>query len=186
MEQAVARSLLTQAAARISRGVGLDEDLVVARSFVKLTTTSLTGPWRLELQALIEHCITVSRIRNGGAGATSRSTNAHVRRITTFIEIHYPTSTIRLRDAARAVHVSPAHLARILAQHTGTTFLQQLRRRRVSAAQERLAATALTIKEIAAAVGYDNPRQLQRDIKRLVGMTPSALRQSLAAAADAL
>lgn len=68
---------------------------------------------------------------------------------------------------ARAIGTSPRTLARRLAEATGGSPLAFVRRLRVEAARHLLATTRLSVDEIAARVGYDDPATLRRAFARL-------------------
>jgi AraC-like DNA-binding protein len=70
---------------------------------------------------------------------------------------------------AKAVDVTPSHLDRLLKEHTGLTFLQQLRRIRMRHAERLLLTTAVSIKETASACGYANLLNFRRDFQRAHG-----------------
>ena len=94
------------------------------------------------------------------------------------IRMGFHESTLRLRDVAGAAGFSPWHAAHLLARDTGQGFIAHVRDHRVTAARQLLDETLLSVKEIAAQVGYSSARQLTRDFKRLCGTTPIAFRAS--------
>lgn len=94
----------------------------------------------------------------------------------TFLQQRFAEPAIRLSVVARHTALSPTHLARLLKSSTGLTFLQHLRRLRVRHAEELLATTMLSIKEVAAACGYPRSGSFTRDFRRVHGCTPSAWR----------
>ena len=78
----------------------------------------------------------------------------------------------RLSDLATAVGRSKWYLSSRLKRITGRNLCQHLHDRRVSEAMELLAGTALTVKEVAAAVGYGRHSDFDREFRRRAGMTP--------------
>lgn len=92
------------------------------------------------------------------------------------IRTRFHESTLHLRGVAASANISPWHATRLLARDTGKSFNVHLRQRRGTAVRRLLEETSLTVKEIAARAGYSNARQLARDVKRLYGLTPRALR----------
>jgi AraC-like DNA-binding protein len=104
------------------------------------------------------------------------TTNFRVARVGKYLEETFANPTIRLASAAQHVEVTPPHLDRLLKEHTGLTFLQQLRRIRVHHAERLLLTTVSSIKETAYACGYTSPGSFGRDFKRVHGCSPSEWR----------
>jgi transcriptional regulator GlxA family with amidase domain len=80
---------------------------------------------------------------------------------------------------ARAVNVSPSYLTRLFREHTGrspASFVRELRLRR---AYELIQTTFLSIKEVMAAVGWNDPSHFSRAFKRHFGVSPKGLRDAL-------
>lgn len=88
----------------------------------------------------------------------------------------YPQSGLKERDVADAVGVSPSHLSRLLMSHTGHGFSWHLRTVRVEHAKLLLLSSTLTMKELAAALGFTRPSEFTRQFKEATGATPSAYR----------
>ena len=95
--------------------------------------------------------------------AAHATTNFRVRRVISYLEETFADPTIRLASAAQHVDVTPPHLDRLLKEHTGLTFLQQLRRIRMRHAERLLLTTVSSIKETAWASGYTSPGSFARD-----------------------
>jgi AraC family transcriptional regulator len=73
--------------------------------------------------------------------------------------------------------LSMFHLARLVKRTTGHSVAAHIHRSRVALSRNLLHQASLSIKEIAAAVGYDSSTQFGRHFKRLEGMTPRAFRR---------
>ena len=84
-----------------------------------------------------------------GASFQQTTTNFRVARTVQYLEGGFADPAMRLASAARHVDVTPAHLDRLLKEHTRLTFLQQLRRIRVRHAERLLLTTVSSIKETA-------------------------------------
>jgi transcriptional regulator GlxA family with amidase domain len=82
-----------------------------------------------------------------------------------------------LKSVASYVQLSPCYLDRLLARHTGYSFVHHLRRTRLDAAQSHLRSSMLSIKEVAAKVGYNSVTHLERDFRAHVGSSPSEWRR---------
>ena len=104
------------------------------------------------------------------------STNFRVHRAVRYIEEKSAESTLHLAAVATAVDVTPSHLDRLLKEHTGLTFLQQLRRIRMRHVEQLLLTTAASIKETAYACGYTNLGSFGRDFQRAHGCAPRVWR----------
>jgi AraC family transcriptional regulator, arabinose operon regulatory protein len=77
---------------------------------------------------------------------------------------------------ANRVNLSPSRFRDLFSAQTGigpVEYLQRLRLRRARLLIER---TFLTVKEVMALVGYNDPSHFSRDFRRYHGVTPSSLR----------
>ena len=133
--------------------------------------------------------LTLMRVlrRTGRSSSHHATTNFRVARVVRHLEDTFADPTIRLASAAQHVHVTPPHLDRLLKEHTGLTFLQQLRRIRMRHGERLLLTTVSSIKETAYACGYTSTGSFDRDFRRVHGCSPSEwrhLRTALAAEFD--
>ena len=125
--------------------------------------------------------------RPGRASSQHATTNFRVARVVRYLEDTFADPTIRLGSAAQHADVTPPHMDRLLKEHTGLTFLQQLRRIRTRHAERLLLTTVSSIKEMAYACGYTSPGSFSRDFRRVHGCSPSEwrdLRTAVAAQFD--
>ena len=83
---------------------------------------------------------------------------------------------LHLERLASQMNVSASYLSRLIKKMTGRGFLAHVRVRRVAIARAMLLQSRLSIKEIAAAVGYSSVTQLGRHFRRATGVPPSAIR----------
>ncbi len=83
---------------------------------------------------------------------------------------------VTLTQIAEVAHVSPYHFARLFKSTTGLSPHQYVIRRRVERAKTLLADSDLTIAEVAEAVGFANQSHLAFHVRRLLGVSPKALR----------
>ena len=133
--------------------------------------------------------LVLMRVLRGAERSSSQraTTNFRVARVVKYLEETFANPTIRLASAAQHVDVTPPHLDRLLKEHTGLTFLQQLRRIRMRHAERLLLTTASSIKETAYACGYTSTCSFGRDFRRVHGCSPSEwrdLRTAVAAQCD--
>jgi AraC-like DNA-binding protein len=125
--------------------------------------------------------------RAGRSSSRLATTNFRVARAVKYLEDTFADPAIRLASAAQHVEVTPPHLDRLLKEHTGLTFLQQLRRIRMRHAERLLLTTMSSIKETAYACGYPSTGSFGRDFRRVHGCAPSEwrnLRTAVAAQFD--
>ncbi|HET7617327.1 MAG TPA: AraC family transcriptional regulator [Vicinamibacterales bacterium] len=96
---------------------------------------------------------------------------------------HLAEPSADLRALATALGVSRWHLSRVISRETGHGFAEHLHGLRVLEAAHLLATTRLSVKEVAAAVGYPRTGELDRHFGRRLRMTPSRFRAGLEHAA---
>ena len=83
---------------------------------------------------------------------------------------------LTLAEMAGVAHMSPYHFSRLFKASTGLTPHQYVIEHRVQRAEELLGSSTLPIAEIALLCGFANQGHLNRHFKRLLGVTPKALR----------
>jgi AraC family transcriptional regulator of adaptative response / methylphosphotriester-DNA alkyltransferase methyltransferase len=91
------------------------------------------------------------------------------------VEADY-ASELSLDDLARRVASSRRQVQRAYAEIGRTTFREHLTRIRMERAAGLLAAHRLTVREVAARVGYRQPAQFAKAFRRNRGLAPSAYR----------
>ena len=85
---------------------------------------------------------------------------------------------LTLTEIAGAAHLSPYYLARLFKAAIGLSPHQYVIRRRVERAKTLLVGTDLPIVDVAGAVGFANQSHLAFHLRRLLGVSPKALRQN--------
>jgi AraC-like DNA-binding protein len=138
------------------------------------------GSWReaggqrmvelLGLAALEEYV----RMATEGSDETNRG--APVDRARRYLDEHCGEEDC-LAAATRAASVTPQHLIRLFRRHFQVTPGRYLWRTRVERGAGMLAATGLTISEIADRCGFKNPFHFSRLLKKLQGISPREFRQ---------
>jgi AraC family transcriptional regulator, regulatory protein of adaptative response / methylphosphotriester-DNA alkyltransferase methyltransferase len=83
---------------------------------------------------------------------------------------------LELDEIARRVASSRRQIQRVFAEVGNTTFREHLARVRMERAAELLAANGLTVREVAARVGYRQPAQFAKAFRRHIGSAPAAYR----------
>lgn len=86
------------------------------------------------------------------------------------------TSGVAIRDLARQMHMSESHFSHRVKELLGIAPQQYVRERRIARARQLLESTPMSIEEIAAALGYDEPTSFFRAFKRVTGVTPGEAR----------
>jgi transcriptional regulator GlxA family with amidase domain len=80
---------------------------------------------------------------------------------------------------ARAVNMSPSYLSRLFRRQTGHSPASFVREQRLRRAYELIQTTFLSVKEIMAAVGWNDPSHFSRAFKQRFGVSPQGLRDAL-------
>jgi AraC-like DNA-binding protein len=174
LDQCLLRSLVVQVLGRIIRTYEMDQNPTIARAFFACASAGLTpGQWHLECTRLLDCCDAVLEDCMKGDDTIAHTQVAGALR---FIGVRFCDVALNLNVVASHVGASPCHLSRLLKTHTGDGFLRHVHQRRVSAARRLLADSQLSVKEIAAAVGYRSVTQLDRHFRRLCGSTPASAR----------
>jgi AraC-like DNA-binding protein len=101
-----------------------------------------------------------------------------VEKAQTYIDENYQRR-LSLSEIARALHVSPNYLSRVVRRATGMTLTAQIHRARLEHARLLLAAEGRSISEIAYMVGYQNYRDFYRNFVKYERATPRQARRSL-------
>ncbi len=114
-----------------------------------------------------------SRRRVGSEGGFSRRS---LERATDYINDNL-SQKLTLAEIAEAAHMSPHHFARSFKKDTGLSPHRYVIHQRVERAKALLAGTDLTIAEVARAVGFANHSHLSSHVRRLLGVSPGALRR---------
>lgn len=83
---------------------------------------------------------------------------------------------IQVSELAALVDMSPSHLSALFRQATGSGPAAFHTSLRMSHARNLLDTTSLSVREIAAAVGYTDPLYFSRHFRRLHGLNPTAYR----------
>ena len=91
----------------------------------------------------------------------------------------YLDRDLSLVKIAESVNISPSHFASLFKKATGLSLHQYVIQQRVERAKLLLTTTDLAIARIAFQVGFSSQSHLTRHCKRLTGMTPKQLSQTV-------
>ena len=89
-----------------------------------------------------------------------------------------PGTCPTLEEVSRLITIEPRALQRKLKTNCGKTFQQILEEVRYQLARQYLSQTAMSVTDVSLALGYSNPANFSRAIKRISGLAPSQLRSS--------
>jgi two-component system response regulator YesN len=89
-----------------------------------------------------------------------------------YIRGHYAEG-IQLHSAAEAARVSPAYLSRLFSEHLKTSFVDYLTELRMEQAEKLIRKSKMNIKEVAFAVGYQDPNYFSKIFRKITGVSPT-------------
>lgn len=99
-----------------------------------------------------------------------------VRRAVRFMERHVDKK-LSLADVAAATGQSASHFGRLFRSQTGQSAIAYFLQLKIRKASGLLDQTEMSVKEVARAVGYDDPYYFSRLFKKLQGCSPSEYRR---------
>jgi AraC-like DNA-binding protein len=171
-ERLATQQVVVHTIGRVMAASAIDNHQELARACVRwVTSYSATDAWSTELRRLIDTCAALIRQRG-----IQPAPGVRTRRALALVERRFRDPRLTLRTVAADCRLSVSHAARMIKRETGASFLAHVHRARVAAAAQLLKESTLSMKEIAAAVGYGSSSQLGRHFKRLRGTTPQAFR----------
>ncbi|MFT3712516.1 MAG: AraC family transcriptional regulator [Archangium sp.] len=152
-----------------------DEWALRLRSLQRETTGGALGRTQLSRAELDVVLIKAARLvaPSLGLGAAHRPLLAEVFQ---FIDARY-TRPISLRDVAKAVQRSPAHLTTVVRESTGRSVVQWIHERRMAEARRLLLETELEVGEIGERVGFPEPSYFVRRFRATHRVTPLGFRK---------
>ena len=126
---------------------------------------------RIHHRKLLQHIDQLALIRP----TTRREVHRRVSLATDFLLTHY-VAGVDLGTLARMAYLSKFHFLRLFRLIHGVTPRQFLQRKRLDAALRLLSTTQLTIKEVAASVGFAYESTLLRHVRSRTLLTPRQIR----------
>jgi len=112
-------------------------------------------------------------VPNGMTAADPR-----VRHVLALMERHC-ARPLSIAALARAVNLSPAHLRRMFQQELGKSPSRVWRELRLDRARHLLQTSFLTVKQVMAQSGWNDPSHFCREFKRRHGLAPAVLRRDI-------
>lgn len=119
--------------------------------------------------------VTTSQNVNGSASIPP--TDVRIKLAIKIIDEQYSHADPTLGKLAKQLGLSIYYLARLFKKNAGLGFREYLRKLRLKKAEELLQVTALSIKEVAAAIGYKHVSDFDHHFKAAYGMRPSEYRR---------
>ena len=111
------------------------------------------------------------------AGPQSNTLSGHrLKRVLSYIEDRLGAD-VSLAEIAASADLSPSHLTTLFRKAMGVTVHQHVVKRRVERAKALLQESALSLAEIALAVGFAHQSHMARHMVRLLGHSPRELRR---------
>jgi transcriptional regulator GlxA family with amidase domain len=101
--------------------------------------------------------------------------DARVARVIELMEANSATP-LSVAELALAVNLCPSYLTRLFREETGRSPARYGKDRRLDHAHQLLLSTFLSVKEVMAAVGWNDPSHFGREFKRRFGVSPRELR----------
>lgn len=102
-----------------------------------------------------------------------------VQRIKAYIEEH-ATGSLRLEELAEHVRLSVSRVSHLFKEHTGKTIIDYALEIRLSAAEERMKYSSMTLEQVAETCGFGSYSYFFRIFRRKHGMSPAAYRRTYA------
>ena len=113
---------------------------------------------------------------NSHSALTPDSNQSRTHKVHTMIENYYAPD-ISLNDIADSLNISNRQLIRIVKQHYGCTFREQITRLRMDTAYHLLSETDMSITEISTRIGYNSSNSFSQVFKKFFGVSPSEFRK---------
>lgn len=102
--------------------------------------------------------------------------NSSFEKMLSYIDFHF-AEPLTLKSLANSFHLNPNYCCSLFPKYTGQTFSQYITDIRINEAKKLLAASDLTLEEIAATVGFRDYFYFSKVFKKKCGLSPSTYRK---------
>lgn len=130
-----------------------------------------------ELTLVLLHLLRDARLGDADASPDGDWQQQRMQRVAEWIDSHY-VEALQVGDLALLAGLSPSHFSRIFRKWAGYSPMEYLKRARIEQARRLLAASDLSVKEIAAAVGFPDPYHFSRVFRQIDGLTATQYRDA--------
>lgn len=110
------------------------------------------------------------------AAAGSQTRTEPVRAAQAYLREHLE-APVRVGELAARVGLSTSHFAALFRKATGGGVVEYVKRLRIARASELLVTTAMTVADVARAVGYDDPFYFSRQFRGVHDCSPTTFRE---------
>lgn len=128
---------------------------------------------------LVQFAVLLRRALCGHGEDATVSTQAQAGALQQLLD-QYITTPASIRDMACQLHMSESHFSHQVKALLGVGPKTYVREQRIARARKLLRSTPMSVEEIAATLGYDQPTSFFRAFKRTTGLTPGGFRQRTA------
>ncbi|MEK5030266.1 AraC family transcriptional regulator [Paenibacillus sp. FSL R7-0302] len=101
----------------------------------------------------------------------------YTQRIMEYLKQHYREEIV-FEDMAKQIGISYSYMRKLVYEQTGSSMIDFVNQLRIEQAKELLLDSGLTIKQIAAEVGYANVQSFNRFFRKYEGMPPSGYKSA--------
>ena len=132
----------------------------------------------LYVAQLAHHLLGTLFYRNSAYSPVLRAPAAHDLQPTVDFAVEHCTEPLTRTGLARHAGLSVAHFSLLFQRQTGVSPIQFLIQQRIRRACQRMDTTSLTIRQIAAEVGYEDPYYFSRLFSKAMGYSPRQYRKT--------
>jgi AraC-like DNA-binding protein len=149
------------------------------RETYRLASTGLTERTLLLASHILRYVLGLLFFQTGrNLGGGSHALAHDLSKSIAFMRANLSRS-LTLQELSRQAGLSPTRYSLLFREQTGSSPVDHHIRLRMQAACHYLDATALSIKEVAAKLGYNDPYYFSRIFQKIVGYSPLAYRRSV-------
>jgi AraC-like DNA-binding protein len=149
------------------------------RESYRLASTGLTERTVLLVSHTLRYVLGLLFFKTGRSLGSSSLTIAHdLTKSIEFMRANVARS-LSLQELSRHAGLSPTRYSALFREQTGSSPVDHHIRLRMQAACHYLDTTALSVKEVAAKLGYDDPYYFSRIFQKILGSSPLAYRRSV-------